>query len=385
MASVLETVKRLNKEYQNDHLAIRADLSPKYERCASGAMGFDFPLFGGLPEGRVCIFSGQEHSGKTTAACVVMAAYQRKYPKKTCVFIDVEHALDKEFTASVTGVDWTKVYYVNPENMSGEDVLDVAHDLLQADDIGCLILDSVAALVSKDDYETDVADDKGMRSSMAKPLNKFLKKILDKVSVRKSIPILINQVRLEGKTRNGAPIYYELGGKALQYYTSVAVRFGRRTFTCGDVVDKHDGEKADGFRLWFAITKNKTASTQRGGGFMTFRYDEGLDWMNDLLEIALKYEFIQRPTSQSYLLVNLETGEVYKDEDGRDLRFVGKGKVREYFNAHIDFQRQYLEMLNNHISKSENKYQQLLDSRQLADIKAEEQFIEDISGITDDE
>ena len=153
--------------------------------------------------------------------------------------------------------------------------------------------------------------------------------------------MLINQVRQVGTTFTGAAIYDEPGGHAPKYYASVKLRFGTRTFTQGDKVDCRDGENADGFRLSFATTKNKTASTQRGGGFLTFRYDTGLDWAFDLLEVAIKYEFISRPNNMTYILVNLETGEQYTDEDGNVLKFVGKQKLRDYLASNVEFQVKY--------------------------------------------
>ena len=185
-----------------------------------------------------------------------------------------------------------------------------------------------------------------------------------------------------GTTFTGATIYDEPGGHAPKFYSSVKVRFGNRTFTQGDKMDCADGENADGFRLKFAITKNKTAPTQRGGGFLTFRYATGVDWSYDLFEIATKYEFIKRPTSRSYVLVNLETGETYKDESGNDLKFVGKQAVKDYLTEHIEFQNEYLAMLQNHISNQENKYGNLLDSRELAKIQAEE---DSVNGERDDD
>ena len=136
--------------------------------------------------------------------------------------------------------------------------------------------------------------------------NWFIKKMLDQLTLRDNILLLINQVRQTGTSYTGAPIYEEPCGHAPRYYASVKLRFGTRTFTQGDKVDCRDGENADGFRLVFATTKNKTASTQRGGGFLTFRYDTGLDWVTDLLEVAIKYEFIKRPNNMTYILVNLE-------------------------------------------------------------------------------
>lgn len=377
MPSALEIAKKINKAYKNDKLAITADIMPSYRRLACNDLGADFPLYGGLPYGRIVTVSGKEHSGKTTGACVFLSAYQRANPEKTCVFVDVEHALDKEFQAAMTGLDLTKLIYVNPEGMSGEQIMDAILEFQDSDDIGMIVLDSIAALVSSRDYDSDMEKDNGMAASIAKPLAKFIRKMLDTLSSKDNILLLINQVRQVGTTFTGAAIYDEPGGHGPKYYASVKLRFGTRTFTQGDKVDARDGENADGFRLTFATTKNKTASTQRGGGFFTFRYDSGLDWAFDLLEVAIKYEFISRPTNMTYILMNLETGEPYTDdESGEVLKFTGKNKLKEYINTHPAFQVRYLEMLNRHISATSNKYGSLLDERTLATIKAEESSVE---------
>lgn len=376
MSSVLEIAKKLNKEFQNNKLALVADLTPFYKRLAVRDLGFDFPLYGGLPFGRIITLSGREHSGKTLGAGVILSAYQHECPDKMCAYIDVEHSLDKAFIANMTGLDLTKILYINPENMSGEQILDLVLELQDAEDIGCIVLDSIPAMESGKELENDIEKDLGRSGNMARPLHKFTKRMADLVSAKNNMFIFINQVRVAGQTFNGANIYSEPGGDAPKYYASVKIRFGTRTFTQGDKVDCTDGEKADGFRLKFAITKNKTAPTQRGGGFLTFRYDKGLDWFYDTLEVALKYDFIQRPTSQSYVLVDLNSGEVYKDEEGNDLRFVGKAKVKEYLMTHVDFQVKYLDMLNKYIAVSQNVYGSLLDERSLKEINEEESSVE---------
>lgn len=376
MSSVLDIAKKLNKEFQNNKLALVANLTPFYKRLAVRDLGFDFPLYGGLPFGRIITLSGREHSGKTLGAGVILSAYQHECPDKMCAYIDVEHSLDKAFIANMTGLDLTKLLYINPENMSGEQILDLVLELQDAEDIGCIVLDSIPAMESGKELENDIEKDLGRSGNMARPLHKFTKRMADLVSAKNNMFVFINQVRVAGQTFTGANIYSEPGGDAPKYYASVKIRFGTRTFTQGDKVDCTDGEKADGFRLKFAITKNKTAPTQRGGGFLTFRYDKGLDWFYDTLEVALKYDFIQRPTSQSYVLVDLNSGEVYKDENGNDLRFVGKAKVKEYLMTHIDFQVKYLNMLNEYIAASQNVYGSLLDERSLKEINEEESSVE---------
>lgn len=377
MSSVLDIAKKLNKAFNNDKLALTADIQPTYNRLPCGDLGADFPLYGGLPYGRIVTVSGKEHSGKTTGACVWLSAYQRANPGKMCVYVDVEHSLDMIFQAQMTGLDLNNLLYINPERMSGEQILDAVEELQASDNIGMIVIDSIAALISGRDYDTDVEKDNGMAGSIAKPLKKFITQMLSPLSEKGNILLLINQVRQMGTMYNGAPILDEPCGHAPKYYASIKLRFGTRTFTNGDKVDLRDGENADGFRLSFATTKNKTASTQRGGGFLTFRYDRGLDWSFDLLEVALKYDFIQRPNMQTYVLTDLNTGDSYTDEEtGEPLSFRGKAKVKEYLESHIDFQIKYMNMLNNYISAHQNSYGNLLDSRMLAEIKAEESSVE---------
>lgn len=378
MASISEIAKRLNKEYKDEKLIVKSDIMPTYERLASGALGMDYPLFGGLPEGRICIYSGLPHSGKTTAACCELASYQRKYPNKTCIYVDVEHSLDLKFQAKMNGLDLNKLYYVSPNGLSGEQILDMIIEMEKADDVGMIILDSLPALIPQAVLENDLTKDAGMRGTMAKRLYPFFAELQDLVSKNNTIFIAINQVRDDGKTFTGIQKWKEPCGGAPGFYSSVSVRFGTRKFTQGDNMDAcgaNNGEGADGFRLQFKIMKNKTAACNRGGGFITYRYDKGLDWVNDLLEIALAFDFIHRVNNVTYQLLNLETGEIYKDEEGRDLQGK-KVDLLNYIKTNIKFQKEYLNMLNRYISASDDSYGSLLDERATAEIDNQEAAVD---------
>ena len=375
MSSVLELAKKLRKQYNDDSLAVVANVTPEYTKLATGAFGMDYPLYGGLPEGRIFTFAGLFHSGKTTAACLAVSAYQRKYPDKVCVYVDVEHSLDLKFQSRMTGMQLDKMIYMSPTTMTGEQILDAILEYQKSDDIGMIVLDSIPALLPAQSIENDMTKDPGMRGTIAKPLHRFLIAMSGLVAQKQNIFIMVNQVRVSGTTYNGAPIYSEPGGQGPAYYSSVKVRFGTRTFIKGDKVDCSDGEGADGFRLKFVITKNKCGSIARGGGFLSFSYDKGLMWMQDLLEIAYKFNFINRLTTVTYQLVDLETGEVYKDENGKDLQ--GKRKdLEEYIYTHPDFQNKYISMLNRYISASDKTYGDILDDRERAEIKSQEESVE---------
>ena len=385
MASLKDIAKKLNREYKMDDLITVSDVKPNYERLACGALGMDYPLFGGLPLGRICVYSGLQHSGKTTAACCELAAYQRKFPDKTCVFVDVEHSLDLQFQANMNGVDLEKLYYVDPHGLSGEQIIDLIVELQKSDDIGMIVLDSLPAMIPQVVLENDLTKDAGMRGTMAKKLYPFLAIMQSMLVEKNNILILINQVRDDGQTFTGVKKYKESCGGAPQFYSSVSVRFGTRKFTLGDDMDacgSKNGEGADGFRLHFKIMKNKTAPCNRGGGFITYRYATGMDWLNDLLEIATGFNFIQRLNNVTYQLVNLETGEVYKTEDGQELRGK-KADLLEYIKTNITFQNEYLAMLNKHISSNEKSYGSLLDERANAEINEQEKLISEQTAYID--
>lgn len=377
MASVEEIIKKFGKEYKMDKLGMLANIKPTYERLSTGALGLDYPLFGGLPLGRICVFSGLQHSGKSTAACAVLAAYQRRFPDQICVYVDIEHSLDLKFQIAMCGIDPNRLMYVDPIGLSGEQICEMIVEIQKGDNIGLIVVDSLPAMVPQAVLENDLTKDAGMRGTMAKKLYPFLSIMQSAVTEKNNMLICINQVRDDGKTFTGIQKWKEPCGGAPQFYSSVSVRFGTRKFTKGDDMDAcgaQNGEGADGFRLQFKIMKNKTAPCNRGGGFMTFRYATGMDWLHDLLEIAIGFNFIPRLNQVTYQLVNLETGEPLYDEEGRELKGK-KNDLIEYIKTNIPFQAQYLAMLNKAIANEEASYGSLLDARAAAEIDAQERAV----------
>ena len=373
MASILDYAKKLNKEYQNNNLMIRSDVVPQYRRLNSGLFGMTYGLGGGLPYGRLVVYSGLEHSGKTLAACAEMAAYQRENPDKFCVYIDVEHALDLQFVSLMTGLDLSKMLYYNPENMSGEQILETILEMEDHDDIGMIVLDSAPALMPQSNMENEFTKDMGMRGNMARAFHKFCPVMCDRMAKRGNIMIIINQVRIAGYTYTGAAIYKE-PIPALAYYASVKIRFGTRVFMKdGEEMKSSDPEGATGFRLKAKVTKNKTFSCSRGGLFATYNYETGAEYINDMMAVALKFEFIQRLNNVTYALIDLDTGAVLVDEETGVILQNKKAYLFDYLKTHDTFRNKYVEMLKKHMSAANDI--SLLDKEDLAEIEAQEQAV----------
>jgi recombination protein RecA len=375
---VLELAKKMNREFKDSNMSLMADVVPEYTRLATGSFGLDYVLYGGMPYGRIIKVSGLQHAGKTTGACRILAEYQKQNPDKICVYVDVEHSLDLKFQMKINGVDLNKLVYVNPPaGMSGEDILQLILDYQSADDIGMIVLDSIPALVPQIVLDSDMTEDKGMRATMAKKLYPFLSIMSSEVQSKNNIFMLINQVREVAGAMPGSITYKEPGGKAPEYFSSVCIRFGTRTFTLGENMDackKEDGLGADGFRLKFKITKNKTAAVNRAGGFITYRYKTGPDKVNDLLEIAFKFDYIKRLNNVTYQLIDLFTGEIYEDENGEILQGK-KAELIEYLKSHPDFLDQYINMVTRYISSDDVETGSALDEEDLAEITAQEALV----------
>ncbi len=119
---------------------------------STGSLSLDFALgIGGIPRGRITEIYGPESSGKTTIALHVIAEAQKEGGK--AAFIDAEHALDPLY-AKKLGVDINELLVSQPD--CGEQGLEIAEMLVNSGAIDVIVIDSVAALVPRQEIEGDM-------------------------------------------------------------------------------------------------------------------------------------------------------------------------------------------------------------------------------------
>ena len=385
MSTFKEFAKQINKKYKDGNVLLAGDVLPTVELLSMGTLGFDYASSGGLPEGTIVEFAGQFSSGKSLAAALAIAQYQRKHPDKVCLYVDVENAYrsQKDFFKRMTGLqtDENHLYVYNCVGKSANTILEDILDMQKGiDDIGMIVIDSTAALVTEDDMESDFSKDNGMRGTPAKVAGKFCRMMTGLVAQKNNILLTINQTRTVGKTFTGANIYDEPGGSAWRFYATVRFRFGTRTFIKDGKQDVSlsNAEGATGFRLKYALTKTRIGAANRGGGFLTFDLENGLDVINDNIEVAIASGFIHRPNNQTYVLLDPKTGEIRTDKDGNELKFVGKAKLTAFLKENEDFRTKYFAELTDYISgsQSKNKNFSLLDKEDFDKIMEEDASVE---------
>lgn len=200
---------------------------------------------GGIPKGRITEIYGPESGGKTTLALQVIAEAQKQ--GGTAAFIDAEHALNLDHARSL-GVDVDKLLVSQPD--TGEDALSIAEIMIRSGAVTVVVVDSVAALVPRNELEGDIGD--AQMGLMARMMGQALRKINGAVSKTKTSLIFINQVRDKLGVMFGNP-ETTAGGRALKFYASLRIDIRR-------IASKKKGDEVIANEVKVKIAKNKMAA-----------------------------------------------------------------------------------------------------------------------------
>lgn len=238
MIKMKSIVADLQKKYGKGTISTISDLSKiKIDRFNSGSLILDSILGGGWPYGRIIEIFGDESGGKTSIALMAIASVQN-HGKGVC-FIDMEHSLSLEW-AKRLGVDIDKMYLSTPD--CAEDALSIAEAVIQSEETGLVVIDSVSSLVPRAEVEGEMGD--SHMGVQARLMGSALRKMTPLVAKYKTTVMFINQTREKIGVVYGNPETTS-GGKALRFYASIRIRVGRGpqitegTNTVGNVIRLH--------------------------------------------------------------------------------------------------------------------------------------------------
>ncbi|MDF2576762.1 MAG: recA [Chlamydiales bacterium] len=246
----------------------------------TGALALDVALgIGGVPKGRVVEIYGPESSGKSTLALHIVANAQKA--GGMAAYIDVEHALDPNYAAKI-GVNVNDLLISQPD--SGEEALNIAETLARSNAIDVIIVDSVAALVPKNELEGEIGDTHvGLQARL---MSQALRKLTATLSKSNTCAVFINQIREKIGVMFGNP-ETTTGGRALKFYSSIRLDIRR----IGSIKGGDNSEV--GNRVKVKVVKNKLAPPFQSAEF-DIMFNEGISRIGSIIDLGVELNIIDK-------------------------------------------------------------------------------------------
>lgn len=340
---------QINKKYgPGSFMRLGSNKTVNVDVISTGALTLDHALgVGGIPRGRITEIYGHEASGKTTLTLHVIAEAQKA--GGYAAFIDAEHALDPTY-ASALGVDIDNLYISQPN--SGEEALEILEKVVSSTAFDIVVVDSVAALVSRAELAGDIGD--AHIALQARLMSHALRKLTAIISNTNTAVVFINQLRQNiATTGYGAgPTETTTGGKALKFYSSVRLDI-RRT----EWIKK--GDETIGHKVKIKVVKNKLSAPFKVVN-LEIIFGHGISTEGLLIDLAMEAKIITRSGAWFY----------YNGEQIAQ----GKEKVREILASdtkmRLELEIQIRENLNmGGIDKVKEELNEYLESQKNKDDK----------------
>jgi recombination protein RecA len=277
------TLQQIEKQFgEGAIMPLGTRAATRIEGIPTGSLSLDLALGGqGMPRGRIAEIYGPESSGKTTLALHVVANAQKA--GGIAAFIDAEHALDPSW-AKKLGVELETLLVSQPN--SGEEAMHIAEMLIKSNAVDVITIDSVAALIPKQELEGEIGDSHvGLQARL---MSQSMRKLTGAIAKSKSCVIFINQIREKIGVMFGSPETTP-GGRALKFYSSCRIDVRR-------IGQLKEGEEVVGQRVRAKVVKNKVAPPFRVAEF-DMMHTNGISYEGDVLDLAVTHRIVVRSGS----------------------------------------------------------------------------------------
>lgn len=337
MSNIDEVMKDFNKKFKED--LVHTGLSKyEYDRIPFTSLSLNYMTFGGLPIGKLIEFSGENHSGKTTTCMDVVANYQRLFDRKV-LWVDCENTFDAVW-ANKIHLDVDNMILMQPTNQGAETIFQFILDMIDTNEVGLVILDSIGVMVSNQAMDKTIEEK--TYGGIAMALTQFSNKAVGLCHRNDCTFIATNQMRDDLNSAWGGT--KTVGGRAWQHNVSVRIEFrqGKYVDDKGNELSKN-AENPSGNIVDAKMIKNKTCPPTRRMGSYRLNYLNGIDYMSDLLDMAKLFEIVEQAGAW-YTIVDIETGEILVDKTQ------GLSNLTQILNDNKDITDRVAELVTNKLN-----------------------------------
>lgn len=278
--SVKEAIIRINKQFgQGSIMAFGEHDISTIQSVPSGILSLDLLIgCGGIPQGRIVEVFGPESGGKTTLALGVVAQVQKK--GLIAAYIDAEHSLSPEYARDL-GVDVDKLLISQPTY--GEEGLQIAEELIKSNEVGIVVIDSVASLTPKSELDGEITDNHmGLAGRM---MSAAMRRLTGVTHKSQTILLFINQIREKIGVMFGSP-ETQPGGRALKFYSSLRLDVRRTQIL-------KDGDENVGARTKIKLVKNKVGIPFQETE-VDLMFGRGFSRTGDLIDLAAERGIVEK-------------------------------------------------------------------------------------------
>lgn len=264
---------------------------------------------------------GASGAGKSTISTLFCVQAQKQHPEDMVLYIDAEQAFNMQYAQDL-GLDTSPEKFLLIQPDDGVQALQVYEDMLETGLFSLAVVDSIPALITKQELEGDVGDIH--MAPLARLLSQTFKTIIQKLKHYNVAGVFINQVRANlgfgGDTATP-------GGNAVKFYPSIRLELKRvGLLTKGD---NNIGQtiRVNAVKHRFGYPYSKVD--------INLYFGKGINKQEEILEVALDKGLITR--GGAYYTFPI-------DASGETMKVMGKEAVSNYL-AENQSTMDYLESL----------------------------------------
>lgn len=283
--STSSTISRILEKHKG--ILSLGEIDLKVVKVPTGIWTLDETLMGGIPMSKITEIHGGGGAGKTSLACLIGAAMQRAYPTKHVLYIDAESALDDFLAMEVYGLDPERTLIFRPDlDNTAEKLLEALLDCAMSPDFSCVILDSVAGLVTGGEMKLKPGES-GSYAPLASLLGAQIKKLSSRQDPEAAAVLLLNQQRKDMQGFITTP-----GGSSVEFYPSLRLRLKR-----GEPVKETKDSPEVGFTCRCQVTKARYSRNRLITGWAVIYGEEGISTLRSIVTVAMEQGLIVQNAS----------------------------------------------------------------------------------------